>query len=364
MIDETRTVFWENDQVCMIDQRLLPGSFVINRYDAVLDVADAIRTMVVRGAPALGAAAGFGIALAAQNSQARTVEQLHHELASAADTISRARPTAVNLSWGAAQMMKCARNPSLQTVDAIRRALLDEAQRIADEDIETNKRMGAFGATLVPEHATIIHHCNTGSLAAVGWGTALGVVRSAFLEGKQLHVLVDETRPRLQGARLTSWELKNLGIDHTIIADGASGHYMRRQHVDLCLVGADRIAANGDTANKVGTYNLAVLAHENHVPFYVVAPFSTVDLSMLHGDLIEIEERSPDEVTHIFGQPIAPEGVKAGNPAFDVTPNHYITAIVTEYGITRPPYVVNLRTIANRMVSGESAAPAPVSVHS
>jgi len=354
MIEETRTVFWENGQVCMIDQRLLPGNFVINRYDSVQDVANAIQTMVVRGAPALGASAGFGMALAAKNSPATSIDGLLQDLAAAAHVIGKSRPTAVNLSWGIARMIKRAQDPNLQTADAVRQALIDEAQQIADEDIETNKRMGAHGATLVPEHATIIHHCNTGSLATVGWGTALGVVRSAFLDGKQLHVLVDETCPRLQGARLTSWELKNLGIDHTIIADGASGHYMRRHRVDLCLVGADRIAANGDTANKVGTYNLAVLAHENHVPFYVVAPFSTVDLATAHGDLIEIEERPADEITHVLGQPIAPEGVMAGNPAFDVTPNHYITAIVTEYGVIRPPFVVNLRSIADRIAAGQS----------
>ncbi len=359
MIEETRTVFWENGQVCMIDQRILPGKFEINRYTTVQEVAEAIQTMVVRGAPALGASAGFGMALAAQNSPATTVEGLLHDLTAAGDVISRSRPTAVNLSWGVARMMKCAREASLQSVDVIRRALLDEAQKIADEDIEINKRMGAYGAELVPDDATIIHHCNTGSLAAVGWGTALGVVRSAFFQGKRLHVLVDETRPRLQGARLTSWELKNLGIDHTIIADGASGHYMRRHGVDLCLVGADRIAANGDTANKVGTYNLAVLAHENHVPFYVVAPFSTVDLTTQHGDLIEIEERTPDEITTVLGQRIAPEGVKAGNPAFDVTPNHYITAIVTEYGVIRPPLVVNLCKLGERVAAGEKPTPIP-----
>jgi methylthioribose-1-phosphate isomerase len=357
MIEETRTVFWENGQVCMIDQRILPGKFEINRYDTVQEVADAIQTMVVRGAPALGASAGFGMALAAQNSKAITVKGLLEDLTAAGVIIGKLRPTAVNLFWGLARMIACAENNRSQSADAIRKALLDEAQNIANEDIQINKRMGAYGAELVPDEATIIHHCNTGSLAAVGWGTALGVVRSAFFQGKKLHVLVDETRPRLQGARLTSWELKNLEIDHTIIADGASGHYMRRHGVDLCLVGADRIAANGDTANKVGTYNLAVLAHENHVPFYVVAPFSTVDLATPHGDMIEIEERTPDEVTTVLGQRIAPEGVKAGNPAFDVTPNHYITAIVTEYGVVYPPFVINLRKIAERIAAGEKIIP-------
>lgn len=345
MIDETRTVFWEDGQVCMIDQRILPGEFRINRYKTVPEVADAIRTMVVRGAPAIGASAAFGMALAARNSDAVDRAALLQDLEAAGDLLGKSRPTAVNLFWGIARMRECARAPSLADAEAVRAAVRNAAQRLADEDIAINQRMGAYGAELIPDDATIIHHCNTGSLATVGWGTALGVVRSAFAQGKKLHVLVDETRPRLQGARLTSWELKNCGIDHTIIADGASGHYMRRHGVDLCLVGADRIAANGDTANKVGTYNLAVLAHENHVPFYVVAPFSTVDLSTAHGDLIEIEERDPDEVTTVLGQRIAPEGVRAGNPAFDVTPNHYITAIVTEYGVVRPPFVVNLRRL-------------------
>ncbi|MEP7285110.1 MAG: S-methyl-5-thioribose-1-phosphate isomerase [Chloroflexota bacterium] len=353
MIAETRTVFWENGQVCMIDQRILPATFQINRYDTYQQVAESIKTMVVRGAPAIGAAAGFGMALAAQNSMAKNTDALLQELKANGQILAQSRPTAVNLFWAIERMLHCAEKSRLESIKALRQRLLNEAQLIADEDIETNKRMGVYGAELVPQTATIIHHCNTGSLATVGWGTALGVVRSAFSQGKKLHVLVDETRPRLQGARLTSWELKNLGIDHRIIADGASGHYMRREGVDLCLVGADRIAANGDTANKIGTYNLAVVAHENGVPFYVVAPLSTIDLSIPHGDLIEIEERDSDEVTSIAGQRIAPEGVKAGNPAFDVTPNQYITAIVTEYGVIRPPFVVNLRKLADHSLQAE-----------
>src|SRR4051812_37330178 len=209
MIEETRTVYWENGQVCMIDQRILPATFQINRYDTVQDVADAIQTMVVRGAPAIGASAAFGMALAAQNSKATTAEAMLQDLKTAGEIIGKSRPTAVNLFWGIDRMLRCAKNPDLRTADDMRRAMLDEAQKIADEDIETNKRMGSYGAELVPPEATIIHHCNTGSLATVGWGTALGVVRSAFVQGKKLHVLVDETRPRLQGARLTSWELKN-----------------------------------------------------------------------------------------------------------------------------------------------------------
>ena len=352
MKEETRTIFWEHDQVCMIDQRLIPHEFKIARFDTVQQVADAIKTMVVRGAPAIGAAAAFGMALAARHSTAGSVQTLRADLRAARNTLGRSRPTAVNLFWALDRIMAVVDDPQWETADALRDAILAEAQEIADDDVAINKRIGSYGAALVPQKATLIHHCNTGSLATVGWGTALGVVRSAFEQGKDLHVLVDETRPRLQGARLTAWELKNLGIKHTVIVDGASGHYMRRHGVDLCLVGADRIAANGDTANKIGTYNLAVVARENRVPFYVVAPFSTVDLAIAHGDLIEIEERDEEEVTVIRGQRIAPVGSPAGNPAFDVTPNHLIAGIVTEFGIIRQPFVVNLAKLA-REVDGE-----------
>jgi methylthioribose-1-phosphate isomerase len=360
MTEETRTVFWENGRVCLIDQRVLPQTFVIQRYDTAVEVAEAIRAMVVRGAPAIGATAAFGLALAAHHSHAATAAALREELQTAADVLARSRPTAVNLFWAIERMLRHAANPALDTPAKLRDELLAEAQRLADEDIATNQRMGAHGAELVPPGATIIHHCNTGALCAVGWGTALGVVRSAFFQGKKPRVLVDETRPRLQGSRLTSWELKNLGVEHLIIADGASGHYLRRSRVDLCLVGADRIAANGDTANKIGTYNLAVVAHANRVPFYVVAPFSTVDLAMPHGDLIEIEERDSDEVTHVGGHRHAPEGVRGGNPAFDVTPHHYITAIVTEHGVIRPPFVVNLRRLGEQL--GRTPSPPPADV--
>lgn len=349
IMSETRTIYWENGKVCMIDQRILPFEFRINHYETYTEVADAIRTMVIRGAPAIGAAAGFGMAIAAFNSTATTYEALERDLNVAADILAQSRPTAVNLFWGIKRMQDTLTATTDKSPDAVRARLLEEAQRIADEDIEINQRMGAFGAELVPDEATIIHHCNTGSLATVGWGTALGVVRSAFAAGKKLNVLVDETRPRLQGARLTSWELKNLGVDHTIIADGASGHYLRRSKVDLCLVGADRIAANGDAANKIGTYNLAVVAHENNVPFYVVAPFSTIDLQIPHGDQIPIEEREADEVLYVGEERIAPEGVKAGNPAFDVTPNRYIAGIVTEYGVIRQPFEANLRALAEKI---------------
>jgi methylthioribose-1-phosphate isomerase len=353
MSDETRTVFWEDGRVCMIDQRHIPLAFEIVRYDTVQQVADAIRTMVVRGAPAIGAAAAFGLALAAHRSAASTVEGLVGDLHAARGVLAASRPTAVNLFWALDRCMTVAKGGAWHSTEPLRDAMLAEAQAIADEDIATNRRIGMHGAMLVPDGATIIHHCNTGSLATVGWGTALGVIRSAALvQGKRIHVLVDETRPRLQGARLTAWELVQAGIPHKIIADGASGHYMRRHGVDLCLVGADRIAANGDVANKIGTYNLAVLAKENGVPFYSVAPWSTVDMSILHGDLIEIEERDADEVKVIQGQPIAPPESPAGNPAFDVTPNHYLSGIITEYGVIRPPFSVALARLAAEIARG------------
>ncbi len=349
MTAETRTVFWQDGQVCLIDQRKLPDSFEIARCQTYAQVAEAIRTMVVRGAPAIGAAAAFGMALAAYQSAAQERQALYADLQHAAEALCKARPTAVNLSWAVAQMLKYAQRAPIQDAAALRQALLAYAQQIADEDVQINQRIGAYGAALVPEQATIIHHCNTGSLATVHWGTALGVIRSAHAQGKRLHVLVDETRPRLQGAKLTSWELLQLGIPHTIIADGASGYFMRRHKVDLCLVGADRIAANGDVANKIGTYNLAIVARAHGVPFYVAAPWSSVDMALAHGDLIAIEERSPDEVTHLNGVRIAPEGAQAANPAFDVTPQEYISAIITEHGVLRPPFSESLAALAARL---------------
>jgi methylthioribose-1-phosphate isomerase len=346
---ETRTVFWQDGQVCLIDQRKLPDSFEIARYQTYTQVAEAIQTMVVRGAPAIGAAAAFGMALAAYQSAAQDRDALYADLQRAGEVLRKARPTAVNLSWAVAQMLKYAEHAESSDVDALRRGLLAYAQKIADDDVQINQRIGAHGAALVPQQATIIHHCNTGSLATVGWGTALGVIRSAHAQGKRLHVLVDETRPRLQGAKLTSWELLQLGIPHTIIADSASGHFMRRHKVDLCIVGADRIAANGDTANKIGTYNLAIVARAHGVPFYVAAPWSSIDMTLPNGDLIEIEERSAEEVTHINGVRVAPNGAQAANPAFDVTPSEYISAIITEYGVLRPPFTESLAELAARL---------------
>ncbi len=342
--DVVRSVYWDNGRVYMINQPKLPLEYEIVSFGTYQEVADAIRNMVVRGAPAIGAAAAYGMALAARNSDADTIDALREDLQAAADVLAKSRPTAVNLFWAIKRMITLTQM-DYDSPDALRDALLNEADRIADEDIEINKRIGENGAALVPDKATIIHHCNTGSLATVNWGTALGVVRSAHYGKKDVFVLVDETRPRLQGARLTSWELKAEHIPHKVIADSASGHYMQTQGVDLCVVGADRIAANGDTANKIGTYNLAVVAHENGVPFYVAAPISTIDMETPSGDTIDIEERGPEEVSHVQTAQITPDDVEIGNPAFDITPNKYITAIITEHGVVYPPFEENIKKL-------------------
>jgi methylthioribose-1-phosphate isomerase len=339
-----RTVDWHDDGVRLIDQRLLPNRFEQPVYHDYRDVARAISDMVVRGAPAIGATAAFGLALAGFQSQAQDRLGLLRDLEEAAAVLRKARPTAVNLTWALERLMRVAVSEELESADDVRQALLAEAQKLADEDVELNRRMGYNGAALVEEGDTILHHCNTGALAAVDFGTALGVIFAAHEQGKKIHVLVDETRPRLQGARLTAWELKQRGISYDLIADNAAGHFMRTGQVNLCLVGADRVAANGDVANKIGTYKLAVVAKENGVPFYSVLPTSTIDLSLAHGDLIPIEERSPEEVLGLQfeGEGVVPEGSTARNPAFDVTPNRYLTAIITENGVVRPPYIKNL----------------------
>ncbi|MDX1662166.1 MAG: S-methyl-5-thioribose-1-phosphate isomerase [Candidatus Promineifilaceae bacterium] len=340
-----RTVFWDydTDTVKMIDQRQLPWRFELAEFDNVAEVARAISEMYVRGAPAIGAAAAFGMVLAAQESRATDREQLLKDLTDAGETLNQARPTAVNLSWAVARQLRRAADETLDDVGAIREALLAAAQQLADDDVALNKRMGYHGAELVADGDTILHHCNTGALATVGWGTALGVIFAAHEQGKKIHVLVDETRPRLQGARLSAWELQERGISYDVIADNAAGHFMRTGQVDIVLVGSDRTAANGDVANKIGTYKLAVVARENGVPFYPVVPTSTVDLNLETGDHIPIEERPADEVLCVGSQRVAPEGATARNPAFDVTPHRYVTGIVTEEGIVYPPFVRNLR---------------------
>jgi methylthioribose-1-phosphate isomerase len=362
----TRTVWWEDGQLKMIDQRVLPLVFDVLSYTRHEDVAVAIREMVVRGAPAIGAAGAFGMALAAQQSSARDREGLLSDLAQAKDLLDAARPTAVNLSWATGRVLDLAQHIALLDVgdprlvaDRARSLVLAEAQRIADEDIEVNRRIGACGAEVVPVQANILTHCNTGSLATVDYGTALGVVRAAVAAGKRVHVWVDETRPRLQGARLTAWELLRDDIPMTLIADNAAGMLMRAGRVDLVLYGGDRVAANGDVANKVGSYKLAVLARENGVPCYSVVPTSTIDLALAHGDLIPIEERDRDEVVRIGAEQIAPEAVPVYNPAFDVTPHRYLTGIITEEGICYPPYEVSLRRAVEAAYGRRSASPRP-----
>jgi methylthioribose-1-phosphate isomerase len=341
-----RTIEWDaRGAVKMIDQRKLPLEFVMVEFESYLEVASAIQEMYIRGAPAIGAAAAFGLALAGWQSQAATREALLADLEAAADVLRATRPTAVNLSWALDRMLARAADTKPSDTDGIVAALVDEAQRLAEEDVQINRRLGAFGATLIDDGCRILTHCNAGALATVDYGTALAVVRTAHAQGKRIHVWVDETRPRLQGARLTSWELMREGIDMTLIADNAAGHLMRSGAVDIVLVGSDRTAANGDVANKIGTYKLAVLARENGIPFYAVVPTSTIDLSLPGGDYIPIEERDAREVTHVDDCQIAPEGVPVFNPAFDVTPHRYVTGIITEEGIAYPPFTQSLRRV-------------------
>ena len=340
-----RTVFWEDNQLKMIDQRILPGRFEIVSFKDHVSVAHAIMDMVVRGAPAIGAAAAFGLVLAGYESASSSSRELLDDLQAASNTLKAARPTAVNLAWALDRVMRVSTMKEDKSADELRQLILDEAQRIADEDVEINKRMAEHGAALINDGDTVIHHCNTGALATVDWGTALGVIRTAHEQGKQIHVLVDETRPRLQGARLTAWELEQYGIPYEIISDNMAGYFLRAGKAQKVLFGADRVAANGDVANKIGTYMLALAAHDNGVPSYSVVPTSTVDLSLAHGGLIPIEERDPEEVLGIqfHGERVAPLEAEARNIAFDVTPNRLITGIVTENGVVYPPFEINLR---------------------
>jgi len=344
-----RTVYWEDNRLKMIDQRLLPNALEIVAYQSHQEVAKAIQDMVVRGAPAIGAAAGFGLALAVNESVSTSTSELLTDLQNAAATLRSARPTAVNLAWALDRILKKV-SGFHGDANQFRQVILDEAQRIADEDVAINKRMAEHGAALIQDGDTVIHHCNTGALATVDWGTALGVIRTAHEQGKHVHVLVDETRPRLQGARLTAWELEQYHIPYEIISDNMAGYFLRNGKAQEVFFGADRVTANGDVANKIGTYMLALAAHDNDVPAYSVVPTSTIDLSLAHGGLIPIEERNQDEVLGIefHGARVAPKNAKARNPAFDVTPNRLITAIVTENGIVYPPYEVNLPKFVNR----------------
>ena len=341
-----RTVFWEDNQLKLIDQRILPGRFEILSFKDHVSVARAIKDMVVRGAPAIGATAAFGLALAAYESKAHASQDLLSDLQAASGTLKAARPTAVNLAWAVDRVLWIVeKTKEERSPEELRQLILDAAQRIADEDVEINKRMAEHGAKLLDDGDTVIHHCNTGALATVDWGTALGVIRTAHEQGKRLHVLVDETRPRLQGARLTAWELDQYGIPYELISDNMAGYFLKAGKAQKVLFGADRVAANGDVANKIGTYMLALAAHDNGVPAYAVVPTSTVDLSLEHGDLIPIEERDPEEVLGIQfqGERVAPIEAEARNIAFDVTPHRLLTGIVTENGVVYPPFEVNLR---------------------
>lgn len=334
-----RSLEWlDPPTVRMLDQRRLPHELTYIDTQDYRQVAEMIRDMVVRGAPAIGAAAAYGLALAAYHTPAAGASALRVELEEAAKVLKAARPTAVNLFWAVDRVLGVIRDPANDTTATLQKAVLAEADEIAAEDVRTNKAIGVHALEVVPAKATFIHHCNTGTLATIDYGTALGIIRTAHEHGREVFVYVDETRPRLQGAKLTSWELIQLGIPHAIIVDGASGYVMKYRHVDLCTVGCDRVAANGDTANKIGTYNLAVVARAHSVPFYVAAPTSTIDLNIPDGDAIQIEERQAGEVVQIGSERIAPEGAGVFNPAFDVTPAEFITGIITEVGIAYPPY--------------------------
>ncbi len=352
------TVAWADGGVVMIDQTKLPGEETFVTCRSYGEVADAIRTMVVRGAPAIGCAAAMGVALgvAQASHEDLDAEDLDAQVERICDTLAATRPTAVNLFWAIDRMRGLYRSLREQKVEAaaIRQRLIDEARQVLHEDIEANRALGRHGAALLPSGSTVMTHCNAGALATGGYGTALGVIRAAVESGNPLEVLANETRPFMQGARLTVWELQQDDIPVTLLTDNMAGHLMQRGRVQAVVVGADRIAANGDVANKIGTYSVAVLAKENGIPFYVAAPTSTVDCSLASGEEIPIEERAPEEVTQIRGERIAPEGTQVCNPAFDVTPHRYVTAIVTENGVARSPYEPALRALVNAGAAGKA----------
>ncbi|MGD1023734.1 MAG: S-methyl-5-thioribose-1-phosphate isomerase [Candidatus Sulfotelmatobacter sp.] len=341
-----QTLEWTEQGVRFIDQTKLPTEETYVTCTTYEQVADAIQTMVVRGAPAIGVAAAMGIALGAQNSKAETVAELKRDLDQICDVIGKTRPTAVNLFWAIRRMQEKFERVRIRPIAQIKRDLVDEAKRMHAEDIAANQAMGRHGATLMPSEGGVLTHCNAGALATAGYGTALGVIRAAVEQGKKIHVYADETRPFLQGSRLTAWELMKDGIPTTVISDNMAGAMMKQGKIEAIVVGADRIAANGDVANKIGTYTVAVLAKENGIPFYVAAPISTVDMACPDGDRIPIEQRNPKEVTHIGGKQMTPDGVSIENPAFDVTPAKYVAAIITERGIAREPYRESLERLA------------------
>jgi methylthioribose-1-phosphate isomerase len=338
-----QTLEWTDQGVRFIDQTKLPTEETYVTCTTHEQVADVIRTMVVRGAPAIGVAAAMGIALGAKNSKAANVGEFKREFDQICDVIGKTRPTAVNLFWAIRRMQKKFDILHTLSVAEIKQALIEESQRIHAEDIAANQAMGRHGATLMPNEGGVLTHCNAGALATAGYGTALGVIRAAVEQGKKIHVYADETRPFLQGSRLTAWELMKDGIPTTVISDNMAGAMMKQGKIEAIVVGADRIAANGDVANKIGTYTIAILAKEHGIPFYVAAPISTVDLATSDGSKIPIEQRNAREVTHIAGKQMVPNGVSIENPAFDVTPAKYVTAIITERGIARAPYEQSLR---------------------
>jgi methylthioribose-1-phosphate isomerase len=337
-----QTLEWTDKGVRFIDQTKLPTEETYVTCKTYEQVANAITTMIVRGAPAIGVAAAMGIALGVQNSKAENVGELKRDLDRICEIIGQTRPTAVNLFWAIRRMQEKFERVRVRPVAQIKQELVEEAKRMHAEDIAANQAMGRHGATLMPTEGGVLTHCNAGALATAGYGTALGVIRAAVEQGKKIHVYADETRPFLQGSRLTAWELMKDGIPTTVISDNMAGAMMKQGKIGAIVVGADRIAANGDVANKIGTYTVAVLAKENGVPFYVAAPISTVDLACPDGSKIPIEQRSAREVTHIAGKQMTPDGVSIENPAFDVTPAKYVNAIITERGIARAPYEESL----------------------
>ena len=339
------TIEWQGDTIVMVDQRKLPAQEVYLRCRNAQEVAKAIRTMVIRGAPAIGVAAAMGLALGMRKSTAKGTKQFAVEFQKTCDMMASTRPTAVNLFWAIERMKRAFSEGALagESPQELADRLEKEARAIHDEDVANCRTMGTFGAALVPDGARILTHCNAGALATAGYGSALGVIRAAVEQGKKVAVFADETRPFLQGARLTAWELVREGISTTVITESMAGPLMRAGEVDIVVVGADRIAANGDTANKIGTYTVAVLAREHKIPFYVAAPLSTIDLATPDGDHIPIEERDQREVSHLGASRLTPEGAKIRNPAFDVTPHRYITGIITERGVFRPPFADSLK---------------------
>lgn len=331
-----------NGVLKLVDQTKLPLENKIVELSTYEEIADAIKTMIVRGAPAIGVTAVYGIVVAANSIDTCSTEEFFNELKKACDLIKSTRPTAVNLFWAVDRVYNKALSNKDKSIEQIRKIIEAEARLMEKEDIESNRAIGKFGNELIKQNSTILTHCNAGALATCDHGTALGVIRSAHEAGKNINVFADETRPYLQGSRLTVWELMEDNIPVTLICDNMAGHFMKEGLIDCVIVGADRIALNGDTANKIGTYSVAVLAKENNIPFYVAAPISTIDFTIDSGEQIPIEERSSDEVTHIKGVRIAPEGIKVRNPAFDVTPNKYISAIITDKGIIYPPFDENI----------------------